>query len=148
MKFRKVIILLLMVVLSLTVFAGCTGGSSSDNSKSQSTNTTSDKEHVSKTVATAPVIEKIDAFFKKDTTLKESDVIVIYIRNVTYDERAKTFKEGLKVYLDDEEQTFHDVKLVATDYYAITVDISEVTTGSVYVTYGEQKSNSTIFILE
>jgi len=154
MKFRKGIILLLLAVLLLTVFVGCTGGSSSENNKTQSTSgnstgnqstkVSSDKE----TAASAPVIEKIDAFLKKDTTLKESDVIVIYIRNVTYDERTKTFKKDFKVYLDDKEQAFHDVKLVATDYYAITVDISEVTAGSVYVTYGDIKSNSMTFTLK
>ena len=145
--FRKGIILLILAILLLTVFVSCIGGSSSENNKTQSTagNSTgnqstkvsSDKE----TAAPAPVIEKIDAFLKKDTTLKESDVIVIYIRNVTYDEQAKTFKKDFKVYLDD-------VKLVSTDYYAITVDISEVTAGSVYVTYEDTKSNSIAFTLE
>ena len=152
--FRKGIILLILAILLLTVFVSCIGGSSSENNKTQSTagNSTgnqstkvsSDKE----TAAPAPVIEKIDAFLKKDTTLKESDVIVIYIRNVTYDEQAKTFKKDFKVYLDDKEQAFHDVKLVSTDYYAITVDISEVTAGSVYVTYEDTKSNSIAFTLE
>lgn len=154
MKFRKGIILLLLAVLLLTVFAGCTGGSSSDNNKNQSTTgnsagnqstkVSSDKE----TAAPAPNIERIDAFLKKDTTLKESDVIVIYIRNVAYDERANAFKEDFKVYLDDKEQAFHDVNPVGADYQAITVDISGITAGSVYVTYGELKSNSMTFTMK
>ena len=125
----------------LSINASVITGNSAGN---QSTKVSSDKE----TAAPAPNIERIDAFLKKDTTLKESDVIVIYIRNVAYDERANAFKEDFKVYLDDKEQAFHDVNPVGADYQAITVDISGITAGSVYVTYGELKSNSMTFTMK
>ena len=157
MKARKGIVLWLIAVLLTMVAAGCANGSGGNSEKQnvsggsagkQSTEASSAKEPASETAAPSPVIEKIAAFLKKDTTLKESDVIVIYIRNVAYDERAKAFKEDFKVYLDGQEQAFHDVQPVGADYQAITVDISGITSGSVYVTYGALKSDQKDFKLE
>lgn len=147
MKFSKSIVLLLIVLSAALVFAGCFGDSGG-NAGNQNTAGSSNKGSASETTALSPVIEEITAFRKEDTALKESDVIVIFIRNVAYDYREEAFIKDFKVYLDGQEQAFHDVNPIGADYQAITVDISGISTGNVYVTYGGLKSNQKDFKLE
>lgn len=138
---KKIIIALLLCMLVFIIFTGCEKKSSGDTSD------TSDIKK-SESVSLAPVIEDIEAFLKKDTTLQESDIINIYIRNISYNEGTKKFDKDFKVFLDGKEQTYHDVDILGVAYYSLTVDISDITTGTVYVTYGDTQSNSVDFTLK
>lgn len=91
MKTKNSIILLLITVLLTLIIAGCSSDSGCTAEKqkkidsstvNQISEENSAEKPASKAAAPSPVIEKINAFLKKGTVLKESDVIAIYIRIV------------------------------------------------------------------
>lgn len=136
---NKKYVLLVVVMLLACFLMGCgadSGNPSASNYSKGSSNSTS-------STAVAPKIEDVEAFRKEETTLKESDIIAISIRNVEYDEKNETFAEALTVFVDGQSKTYHDVRIIGQNYYQLTVDLpSDVKQGNVYITYGESKSNT------
>ncbi|MDD4493756.1 MAG: hypothetical protein PHV32_05330 [Eubacteriales bacterium] len=152
---KKVIILAVASFFIIMNFNGCKGNVDSSNKttgtkKENSTiNSTTTEGSETQNILADPLIDTVDSFKKEETTLQESDIIVVYIRNVSYDESAKRFEKNLFVYLNDTEKLYHDVKPVGANYYQLTVDLPEgVSSGNVYVYYSDVKSNVQSFTLD
>lgn len=139
---KKLIYSLLLCCFLTGCLAGCSENKST-NSPSSSNTSTNQKTDA---VTVAPRIEQATAYRKADTTLKESDIVNVSVRNVAYDEKTKVFKQDLTVYVDGQKKPFHDVKPIGSQYYQLTIDLPPNTSGgSVSIKYGDSSSNTVNF---
>ncbi|MEQ8174993.1 MAG: hypothetical protein ABRQ26_07955 [Syntrophomonadaceae bacterium] len=142
---KKVFCLLLTCCLLTGLLVGCSGKSDTSQTTNSATSNTPSTAPKNDSTTLAPKIEQASAYRKADTTLKESDIVNVSIRNVEYDEKTETFKKEFAVYIDGQKKPFHDVKVIGNMYYQITVDLPSTSGGNVYVTYGGSKSNTVNF---
>ncbi|MEN6350718.1 MAG: hypothetical protein ABFD08_15155 [Syntrophomonas sp.] len=140
---KKVIYLLLMCCLLTGFLVGCSEKQSTSTPSSSSNTPTTQKTDA---VTAAPKIEQATAYRKAETTLKESDIVNVSVRNVEYDEKTKVYKKDLTVYVDGQKKSFHDVKPIGNQYYQLTIDLPPNTSGgSVSIKYGDSTSNTVNF---
>lgn len=142
---KKYFTLLIAGCLLAGLLVGCSGKSDTSSTTNSASPNTSSTAQKADSATLTPKIEQAAAYRKADTTLKQSDIVNVSIRNVEYDEKTKSFKKEFAVYIDGQKKTFHDVKPIGSQFYQITVDLPSTSSGSVYVTYGESKSNAVNF---
>ncbi|MEN6388791.1 MAG: hypothetical protein ABFD04_00100 [Syntrophomonas sp.] len=140
---KKVVYSLLLCCFLTSCLVGCSEKQSTTSPSSSSNTSTTQKTDA---VTATPKIEQATAYRKADTTLKESDIVNVSVRNVEYDEKTKAFKKDLTVYVDGQKKSFHDVKPIGNQYYQLTIDLPpNASGGSVSVKYGDSTSNTVNF---